>query len=72
MKAPESFGDIPMPRRARIADLIAKFEIPRSRPDRSKFKDLTLELIRKLPGHEISKVADAHTKHNARTVPAEP
>ena len=72
MKESEPFSDIAVRRGARVADLIAKFEILRSRSDRSKREDLTFEFVRKLPGHEISKVADAHTKPIARCVPAEP
>ena len=66
---PVSFRNVSVSRGTRVADLIAIFEIPRARPDRSKCEDLARQLIRELPGHEISKVTDAHAKSIARGVP---
>src|SRR5262245_7795668 len=69
-KPPELFGDISRRRPARIAYLIAIFEIARRGAGGSKFNHLAFQFVRQPPTHEISKVANRHVRQPAGSVPS--
>jgi len=72
-KAAESLGNVARSGCARIADLVAKPEVPRRGSGFGHVEDFALELMRQLPAHQLVKVARAATHSDARrTSPAKP
>ena len=70
VESPEPFSDVSRCRGAGIADLIAEFEVARSRTSGSKCKHFRLQCVRELPTREISEVMNAHARRQAQHVPS--